>query len=246
MELMLSRVPHPDRYVTPTLGSGSDLYLAIQSGIPSYLASDLNQHLVAAHLAARDNVDDLIEWLLPMQLLDEDDCRKTYASWKSWAPGSSLDGARRFLFLIGCGVNGIWRESKKSGYNVPFGKRFSFAPDRLKLCSQLLNKVPGQIIAADFADTLQQARQGDLVYVDPPFVDSTPMYLGPWPLTEHERLFKSASEAKEQGASVFISNSDKPDTRAIYKGRYHEVRVSRTVAPTAARRAPAQEVLIEI
>jgi site-specific DNA-adenine methylase len=76
------------------------------------------------------------------------------------------------------------------------------------------------------------------------------MYLGPWKLDEHRRLFAAALNAKSLGANVFISNSDKPGTREIYQGNYHEIRVARTVEPgsklKAAKRIPAQEVLIEI
>jgi len=252
LNLMLSRLPaKPSRYITPTLGSGADLYAAIESDIPEYLASDLNQHLVAAHQVVKDDSDSLMRWLAGLESLSEDECKKLYYSWRATPDFESpIAQAGRFLYLIACGVNGIWRESKKSGYNIPFGKRFSFSPDRLRRCSEVLNKAQGQINTCDFADTLAQARPGDLIYLDPPFVDSTPMYLGPWKLDEHRRLFAAALNAKSLGANVFISNSDKPGTREIYQGRYHEIRVARTVEPgsklKAAKRIPAQEVLIEI
>jgi DNA adenine methylase len=249
LPLMLGQLPTlPARYVTPTLGSGADLYAAIDAGIPEYLAADLNQHLVSAHLEVRDNLDSLLEALRPLAALDDASCRRAYAAQRAWCPTpmeQSADAAR-FLFLIGCGINGIWRESKKSGYNINYGKRFLLSEERLALCSQRLRRVPGRLICADFAQTLSQARPGDLVYIDPPFVDSTPIYLGRWSLDEHRRLFAAALGAKANGAHVFISNSDKPDTRAIYQGTYHSLAVARTVAPNALRRAPTSEVLIEL
>ena len=56
----------------------------------------------------------------------------------------------------------------------------------------------------DFADAMALAKAGDLVYCDPPYVDSQAILYGAQAFSL-ERLFESIAACKERGAKVVLS-----------------------------------------
>ena len=249
-EAMTRAAPRFNRYLTPTLGAGSDFYYAILNNIADeYIGTDLNPAVVAAHQVTKDSVTALLGHLEIIGNLTLEECKELYYAQRQPATTAALGQAIRFLFLIGSGVNGIWRESVKSGYNVPFGKRYTLSPaaqDRIIQCSQVLNQAPTTLATCDFADTLAQAKEGDLVYIDPPFYKSNFRYVSTWGAKEHQRLALHAKEARNRGASVFISNTDCPETRLTYTGIYHPIEVRSDVSTSAKGRGLRRELLIEV
>jgi DNA adenine methylase len=61
-----------------------------------------------------------------------------------------------------------------------------------------------QFVIADFAETMARAQAGDLVYCDPPYVDSQTILYGAQSFSL-ERLFKAIAECKARGVSVVLS-----------------------------------------
>lgn len=248
--VMTQTTPRFNRYLTPTLGAGSDFYYAILNNIADeYIGTDLNPVVVAAHSVAKHNVNELIAQLHMRSGLTESECKDLYMRLRRSEQQSDMGQAVRFLFLIGSGVNGIWRESVKSGYNIPFGKRYTLSPaaqDRITQCSRVLNQAPTTLATCDFADTLAQAKEGDLVYIDPPFYKSNFRYVSTWGTKEHQRLALHAKEARNRGASVFISHTDCPETRSTYTGIYHPIEVRSDVSTSAKGRGLRRELLIEV
>jgi len=249
-EVMTRANPRFNRYLTPTLGAGSDFYYAILNNIADeYIGTDLNPAVVAAHSVVKRNVTELLGQLHMRSDLTESECKDLYMRLRRSEQQSDMGQAVRFLFLIGSGVNGIWRESVKSGYNIPFGKRYKLSPsgqDRLRQCSSLLNQAPTTLTTCDFSSTLAQAKEGDLVYIDPPFYGSKFRYVSTWNQQEHQRLALHAKEARNRGATVFISNADCPETRATYTGIYHPIEVRSDVSTSAKGRGVRRELLIEV
>jgi len=248
--VMTRAAPRFNRYLTPTLGAGSDFYYAILNNIADeYVGTDLNPAVVAAHQATKESLTALLGGLRTISDTTLEQCKELYLAQRTAAPTSTMAQAVRFLFLIGSGVNGIWRESAKSGYNVPFGKRYTLSPaaqDRITQCSRVLNQAPTTLAICDFADTLAQAKEGDLVYIDPPFYKSNFRYVSTWGTKEHQRLALHAKEARNRGASVFISNTDCPETRLTYTGIYHPIEVRSDVSTSAKGRGLRRELLIEV
>jgi len=248
--VMTRAAPRFNRYLTPTLGAGSDFYYAILNNIADeYVGTDLNPAVVAAHQATKESLTALLGGLRTISDTTLEQCKELYLAQRTAAPTSTMAQAVRFLFLIGSGVNGIWRESAKSGYNVPFGKRYTLNPaaqDRITQCSRFLNQAPTTLTTCDFADTLVQAKEGDLVYIDPPFYKSNFRYVSTWGTKEHQRLASQAKEARNRGASVFISNTDCPETRLTYTGIYHLIEVRSDVSTSAKGRGLRRELLIEV
>ncbi len=170
---LLPRIlPHvPDtikNYFEPFLGGGA-VFLACATRVSgrSHLA-DLNEHLVAAWVAMRDNQAELrplLEWYLA------NDCKEFYYEVRTAAPTFLLDKAARFLYLNGVSWNHLWRENSRTGaMNVPWGdRRFKgIAEATMTAVGNMLARA--DIVTADFRDVLDSATCGDFVYLDPPYL----------------------------------------------------------------------------
>lgn len=133
----------------------------------SYLA-DLNEHLVAAWIAMRDNhgeLKPLLDWYL------ENDSKDFYYIVRSSTPTTLVEKAARFLYLNGVSWNHLWRENSRTGaMNAPWGDRKFKGIDVLTMeaIGNMLNRA--EITAADFRDVLHKASSGDFVYLDPPYL----------------------------------------------------------------------------
>jgi len=57
---------------------------------------------------------------------------------------------------------------------------------------------------ADFADTMALANEGDLVYCDPPYIDSQTILYGAQGFSVH-RLFDAIANCKDRGVRVVLS-----------------------------------------
>lgn len=155
-------------YYEPFLGGGA-VFLACQPRIlgRSTLA-DLNGHLVAAWIAVRDyptKLRPLLDWY------QEHDSKEFYYEVRASAPKSLVERAARFLYLNGVSWNHLWRENSRTGaMNVPWGDRQFKGIDDVTMTKfgQMLKRT--EIAAADFREVLTDAKSGDFVYLDPPYL----------------------------------------------------------------------------
>lgn len=101
-----------------------------------------------------------------------------------------------FLFLNRACFNGMIRFNNKGYFNVPFCRkpqRFSKAYIT-KICNQihsiscLLKMGDYQIICQDFSDTITMAKDEDLIYCDPPYIDRYNDYYNGWQEKDEYKL----------------------------------------------------------
>lgn len=157
-----------ENYYEPFLGGGA-VFLALAARVSgrSHLA-DLNQHLIAAWVAMRDNQSELrplLDWYL------ENDSKEFYYEVRSTVPSGLVETAARFLYLNGVSWNHLWRENSRTGaMNAPWGdRRFKGIDDAaMKTVGEVLARA--DIVAADFREALDGATRGDFVYLDPPYL----------------------------------------------------------------------------
>jgi DNA adenine methylase len=150
------------------LGGGA-VFLACKQRIAgrAYL-SDLNDHLIAAWTAMRDDPQGLKPFL---DCYLENDGKEFYYKVRSSVPSSPLEKAARFLYLNGVSWNHLWRENSKTGaMNVPWGDRQfkGFSEVEMTEIASILQGI--SITADDFRENLSGAREGDFVYLDPPYL----------------------------------------------------------------------------
>lgn len=166
---ILPHVPESIRdYYEPFLGGGA-VFLACADRISgrAHLA-DLNAHLVAAWTAMRDHQTELRPLLAWYQ---EHDSEEFYYQVRAANPVDLVERAARFLYLNGVSWNHLWRENSKTGaMNVPWGDRpFKVMNEnRMEAIKRVLLGVIIQ--TADFRKVLGRAKQGDFVYLDPPYL----------------------------------------------------------------------------
>ncbi|AEN67360.1 DNA adenine methylase (plasmid) [Enterobacter soli] len=162
--------------------------------------------------------------------------------------------AAQFLYLNRHGYNGLCRYSRKTGFNVPFGKykRVYFPENEIRLFAEKANDTKAIFLCAPFQRSLQVVTGGDvLVYCDPPYLpesktaDFTQYHTEPFTEDNHRQLVLALLEVnRKHGVKVVISNSDTEATRAIYQPfKMHEISVQRSVSTDKDNRQKAKEVI---
>ncbi len=158
--------------------------------------------------------------------------------------------ALRFLFLNRNCFNGIYRTNAAGHFNVPMGERVGkyFSREELIQCSQILHRA--ELIAGDFATTLEQVKRFDFVYLDPPYAVKSRRMFREYGKTVFDtadipRLDKGLKQIVARGADFLVSYADCAEARAL-AADWHAVRlpVRRHVAGFAGNRKNAYEWLI--
>ena len=125
-----------------------------------------------------------------------------------------LEEAALLLYLNRTCYNGLYRENSDGGFNVPIGRYSN--PDwvrenEVREASQVLQNT--EIHNTDFEYILNEVKEGDLVYFDPPYEPmSSTAYFTDYSAEgfgkdDQERLLDAATELDQKGASVILSNS---------------------------------------
>ncbi len=160
--------PNVRNYYEPFLGGGA-VFLACANRISGRARlADLNEHLVAAWVAMRDQPPELrplLEWYAAH------DSKDFYYSVRSTVPSTLIEKAARFLYLNAVSWNHLWRENSKTGaMNVPWGDRTfkGITEVTMQAVGQVLARA--DIVASDFRKVLMDAAPGDFVYLDPPYL----------------------------------------------------------------------------
>jgi DNA adenine methylase len=97
---------------------------------------------------------------------------------------TSLD----FLFLNRSCFNGVMRFNRSGKFNVPYGhkpERFAQAyvtkiANQIRRISEVISSCDWTFVAADFRQTVESAKPGDLVYVDAPYAGRNVDYFNSW------------------------------------------------------------------
>lgn len=167
--------------------------------------------------------------------------------------------AAQFLYLNRHCYNGLCRYSKKTGFNVSFGKyKNTYFPEKeIRLFAEKANDVHALFICMDCMDAITLARHDHVIYCDPPArtgrdhiiycdppclpvsetSDFTIYHAGPFYPDRHRRLVDALTDINRNcGVRVVISGSDTAATREIYQSfSLHGVSVYRSIAGRGIR-----------
>ncbi len=196
---------------------------------PTFHLSDANVDLVAAYVAVRDSVDDLVVLLrqLPQDTATFQDIR----SMTLMTP--LMRGVRAIWLNLHC-HSGLWRVNSRGQFNVPpQPDRFvSVKMDRvavaLRAASEQLQGV--EVEHEDFTSVLAECGEGDFIYCDPPYMpDDSSQFVGYVAggfgkdedgRDRHLQLAVCARDAALRGARLVISNSGAaaPLYRKVFDG----------------------------
>lgn len=237
------------RYFEPFVGSAA-LFFALRP--EQATLSDVNAELVDCYRAVQTEVGALIAALSAHRYEEQ-----VYYRVREQDPGalSLPERAARTIYLNKTGYNGLYRVNRAGRFNVPFGRYTNpgFASreslENLRACSRALAGV--RLLVRDFGEIVRDARKGDLVYFDPPYVplsdtsDFTAYVPGGFGPREQERLASVVHALSDRGVLVMLSNSDTPAVRDLY-ARYgiDVVSASRSINSRANKRGKIAEVVV--
>jgi DNA adenine methylase len=250
----------PHTYYEPFLGGGAVFFeMAARKKFERAVLNDQNADLVNVYRVVRDFPDDLMEALTRLEQTYVTSPQETYASIRTPEGDMArrLEGpvgrAARFIFLNKAGFNGLYRVNRKGDFNVPWGKRErvkTFEKDNIRACQDALNGAVS-LLNGDFVDAVPAAKEGDLVYLDPPYVPLNPTssfttYTQEgFGLKDQQRLALCFRELTERGVAVVLSNSDTPLVRQLYEGfEIHPIQVKRAINSKGDKRGPVGEVIV--
>lgn len=244
-DAFLKALPSFDRYVEPFLGGGAG-YFAVK---PSRaLLSDLNPELIQVYQVVRDQPSELREALIRHH---EAHSKDHYYAVRSASPKSALEAASRTLYLNRTCWNGLYRLNLRGEFNVPIGTKTAviLPTDNFEEASKLLQTA--DIICGDFAKTIDQTGQGDLLFVDPPYTVAHNMNgfvkynekIFSW--DDQVRLRDALRRASNRGAKIILTNADHVTIHELYNKIARPEVVSRAsiISGSAAARGRTTEVL---
>lgn len=190
-------------YYEPFLGSGAVLAtLAPKSAV----GSDVFQPLVEIWQTLRTHPERLNAWYSerwarmkqsPKEIVYEE----VKATYNARPNGADL------LFLCRSCYGGVVRFRKADGYmSTPCGVHQPISPEsfarRVEEWQRRCRHT--EFVLADFTETLTNAKRGDLVYCDPPYVDSQAIIYGAQTFSLVE-LFDHIGRCKSRGVYVALS-----------------------------------------
>jgi DNA adenine methylase len=242
-------------FFEPFVGGGAlNLYLGnrnLRNYVPgsSLYINDLNPDLIITYKVIRDSVEDLIKTLKAFSTkLGKED----FIRMRKYNPTSEVKRAARFIYLNKTCFNGLWRVNGKGEFNVPWGKLKSpkiFDANELRVVSLRLQK--SKISCTNFTTAVGEAKKGDLVYFDPPYIPlsssaSFSKYAkDDFGVMDHFALAGVIQGLNSKGVHVVLSNSDTPLSREIYGSllELKQVNVNRSISASSTSRISVNELI---
>jgi DNA adenine methylase len=203
-----------NRYIEPFAGSAC-LFFDIEPS--EAVLGDLNADLINAYRCLRDDCDATLAAL--SKLIPN---KENYYAVRSIDPLSlgSVDAAARFLFLNRLCFNGLYRTNMLGQFNVPIGSDPERIYDEplLRAAAVLLKRTT--LTAGDFEGTLDRARSGDFVFLDPPYILSARRTFAEYlPDSFREidldRLSKALAALDRRGVDFVITYADCREAREL-------------------------------
>lgn len=236
------------KYFEPFLGGGAVFFSLAPNNA---LISDINPELINLYIVMRDSPSLLKEYMCKHNELH---CKEYYYRIRTTQFTNAIEQAARFLYLNRTCYNGMYRVNRQGHFNVPIGTKSDCIYDleQFEDYSKLLNNI--EISANDFAQTIQQAQNGDLIFADPPYASAHKNDTGflkyndrlfTW--DDQIRLHNALVSAKMRGVSVILTNANHQEITDLYanSGFYiSEVSRASSIASKAEKRTIIKELLI--
>ena len=249
MEVLHKRLPKGKRLIEPFVGAGS---VFLNSDYDAYLLNDINPDLIALYKIVQSDVD---KYIADSQSFfsDEHNNSEQYYELREQF-NQSRDPYYRsilFLYLNRHGYNGLCRYNKSGGYNVPFGSyKKPYFPEA-ELQGFAIKAQSATFYCESYQETIKRAKQGDVIYCDPPYapLTATANFTGyasnDFSLNDQAMLAKVArTTADEADIPILLSNHDTPLTRELYRGsKISKVTVQRNISRDKNKRNKVGELM---
>jgi DNA adenine methylase len=231
--MLAGHVPRfPGRYIEPFVGSAAlFFYLRPRQAV----LGDINSALIKTYITLRSCPKDVVRELHSMPPSDRGFYYRLRAEDESKL--SAARRAARFIYLNRYCFNGLYRTNRAGRFNVPFsGRRNGPLPSSEILLDAARLFRRAQLVAADFEATLESARPGDFVYLDPPYWISEKRMFREYNAEAFSekhlsRLTVQLRRLEELGIPFMLSYFDTPEADELTEGRnVHRASVRRNIA----------------
>ena len=214
-------------YREPFLGGGA-LAFRLMSTRPGlrFSGSDANPDLMDAYLAARDRTSELLSALRGLEKAYLEDPASCYYAVRASAPRGRVRRAARLLFLNRTCYNGLYRVNSRGGFNVPHGRYENpniVNEHKVRAAGALLRSARAELSCRDFSSVLGEARRGDFVYFDPPYLPASPTAFTAYTcrgfgMAQLKELARACAELDSRGVRVMVSNTDARAVSDMFAG----------------------------
>ena len=233
------------KYIEPFAGSAR-LFFNIEPTMA--IIGDINSDLINVYDVVRSDPDGLHRFL--GQWSNEAD---VYYQVRGMDPAymDTVGRAARFVFLNRFCFNGLYRTNQSGQFNVPYGGQRSGTLPSLAILRQaatLLDRA--MLLTCDFEETLQYAKCGDFVYMDPPFslmshrafVEYAPTAFGSKELV---RLRDTIDRLDSRGVTFLLSYAACEEGDSLARGyTVRRASIRRNIAGIAGNRRTAEELIV--
>lgn len=243
-------------YFEPFFGGGA-IFFHLEP--KESIISDLNPRLIGFYKILKKQSDELLVEIKRISTkfnkVEESQKKNFYLDVREKynnSENNSLESASLLYILNKLCFNGLYRENSKGLFNVPFGDKKVFPEipiESFKKNSRLLKNT--KIINSDFEKAIAEAKNGDIIYFDPPYVpvnqtsNFTAYQASGFPLDAQERLAKKMVELAKSNVRAICSNSDTEITREIFKGlNQFQISAPRMVSAKSSGRGTVTELVI--
>lgn len=243
---LLPQKDEMNRYIEPFLGSAA-VFFHVQPN--NGLLSDINSDLINTYIVVRDHWQDLLDVLIAY---DKKHSHHFYYEIRASKPRNLIKKAARFIYLNRTCWNGLYRVNRKGEFNVPIGTktRVILSEDNFANVSSLLSNI--EIQTADFETSINQAIEGDFLFIDPPYtvkhnLNGFVKYnenIFSW--DDQIRLRNAIQRAANRGAKILMLNADHSSIKRLYSGIGTKTTLDRAsvIAGTSSARGIYSELAI--
>lgn len=206
------------RYIEPFLGSGAVFFHLLP---PKAILADVNSELINAYQQIKVVPNVIEKRLHRYQALHNSEF---YYMLRDKITDDPIERAIRFIYLNRTCWNGLYRVNLKGEFNVPMGTKtlIEFPAKYLQTVSEYLKKAT--LLVSDFEPIIEAARDGDFVYIDPPYTvaHNTNNFikynakLFSW--EDQVRLCCAVKRAALRGVFIAISNANHESIKSLYAG----------------------------
>ena len=205
------------RYIEPFVGGGSTFFFVQPD---KAVLSDINYELIDLYLGVRQ--DPHAVWAAYSSFPDT---RKGYYEARALVPQDLplVARAARILFLNRTCFKGMWRHNLSGEFNVGYGgqgRRWAIAAEDLSDVAARLADV--DLRCSDFESVIDEATEGDLIFVDPPYRRGHREQLhehyigGRFTFADQARLVSALGRAANRGVRWVVTNSSHEDLLSLY------------------------------
>jgi len=242
-------------YYEPFIGGGALLFdLAPKSAV----INDSNEELMNVYnvLCNEKKYSKMCKYLNKFERKHSEDfyyeIRNIDRNKKKYNKLNEAKRAARTIYLNKACFNGLYRVNSKGEFNVPFGKKSKVntydGENLLNVHSYLtLNDIT--IHSCDFEECVENAKEGDFVYFDPPYDSDTNTFNsyteGGFGKDEQRRLSKTFKELDKRGVKIMLSNHNTTLIKELYKDyNIHIIEAKRSINSNGKKRGNVEEVII--